>query len=71
MAGTGNLEVLRVCRFLRKRVGQQYGGTMYGAHMAHSMATGLLFLGGGKYVKFLMLFLCAWINKIDWDCVLA
>ncbi|XP_076442081.1 anaphase-promoting complex subunit 1-like [Babylonia areolata] len=49
MAGTGELEVLRVCRFLRKRVGQQYGGAMYGSHMAHSMATGLLFLGGGKY----------------------
>ncbi|KAK7104440.1 anaphase-promoting complex subunit 1-like [Littorina saxatilis] len=49
MAGTGNLEVLRICRFLRKRVGQQYGGAMYGSHMAHSMATGLLFLGGGKH----------------------
>ncbi|KAL8567684.1 hypothetical protein ACOMHN_008992 [Nucella lapillus] len=49
MAGTGELEVLRMCRFLRKRVGQQYGGAMYGSHTAHAMATGLLFLGGGKY----------------------
>ncbi|PVD25604.1 hypothetical protein C0Q70_13262 [Pomacea canaliculata] len=49
MAGTGDLFVLRLCRFLRKRVGLTYGAGFYGSHLAHAMATGLLFLGGGKY----------------------
>lgn len=48
MAGTGDLFVLRLCRFLRKRVGLTYGAGFYGSHLAHAMATGLLFLGGGK-----------------------
>ncbi|KAK6181291.1 hypothetical protein SNE40_009178 [Patella caerulea] len=49
MAGTGNLEVLRLCRMLRKRVGPQHVHATYGSHMAISMALGMLFLGGGKY----------------------
>lgn len=51
MAGTGSLEVLRLCRMFRARIGPPYNAyVMYGSHMAISMAVGLLFLGGGKYV---------------------
>ncbi|XP_076016530.1 anaphase-promoting complex subunit 1 isoform X2 [Genypterus blacodes] len=46
MAGTGNLQVLQLCRFLHKRTS---GEMNYGFHMAHHMALGLLFLGGGRY----------------------
>ncbi|XP_041866489.1 anaphase-promoting complex subunit 1 isoform X2 [Melanotaenia boesemani] len=46
MSGTGNLKVLQLCRFLHKRTG---GEMNYGFHMAHHMALGLLFLGGGRY----------------------
>uniref|UniRef100_A0A4W6ETI9 Anaphase-promoting complex subunit 1 n=1 Tax=Lates calcarifer TaxID=8187 RepID=A0A4W6ETI9_LATCA len=46
MAGTGNLKVLQLCRFFHKRTG---GEMNYGFHMAHHMALGLLFLGGGRY----------------------
>uniref|UniRef100_A0A3P9JNL6 Anaphase-promoting complex subunit 1 n=1 Tax=Oryzias latipes TaxID=8090 RepID=A0A3P9JNL6_ORYLA len=46
MAGTGDLKVLQLCRFLHKRTG---GEMNYGFHMAHHMALGLLFLGGGRY----------------------
>ncbi|KAM8852237.1 anaphase-promoting complex subunit 1 isoform 1-T1 [Synchiropus picturatus] len=46
MSGTGNLEVLQLCRFFHKRTG---GEMNYGFHMAHHMALGLLFLGGGRY----------------------
>lgn len=45
MSGTGNLEVLQLCRFFHNRTG---GETNYGFHMAHHMALGLLFLGGGR-----------------------
>ena len=44
MSGTGNIEVLRVCRFLRSRLNQAY--VLYGSHMAIHMALGLLFLAG-------------------------
>lgn len=47
MAGTGNLEVLRICRYLRSRISQAY--VLYGSHMATHMAMGLLFLGGCRY----------------------
>ena len=50
MAGTGNLKVLRLCRFLRSRVGPSYSYIIYGSHMAVGMAIGLLFLGGGRCV---------------------
>uniref|UniRef100_A0A8C5E962 Anaphase-promoting complex subunit 1 n=1 Tax=Gouania willdenowi TaxID=441366 RepID=A0A8C5E962_GOUWI len=46
MAGTGNLKVLQLCRFFHKQTG---GDMNYGFHMAHHMALGLLFLGGGRY----------------------
>lgn len=45
MAGSGNLQVLQLCRFLHKRTS---GEMSYGFHMAHHMALGLLFLGGGR-----------------------
>lgn len=47
MAGSGNLKVLQLCRFLHKRT---FGEMNYGFHMAHHMALGLLFLGGGRSV---------------------
>ncbi|XP_030628160.1 anaphase-promoting complex subunit 1 [Chanos chanos] len=46
MAGSGNLKVLQLCRLLHKRTS---GEMNYGFHMAHHMALGLLFLGGGRY----------------------
>ncbi|XP_054654988.1 anaphase-promoting complex subunit 1 isoform X1 [Dunckerocampus dactyliophorus] len=46
MSGTGNLEVLQLCRSLHYRTG---GEMNYGFHMAHHMALGMLFLGGGRY----------------------
>ncbi len=50
MAGSGDLEVIRLVRFLRSRVGpQKYSTVTYGSHMALHMALGLLFLGGGRY----------------------
>ncbi|CAB3377512.1 Hypothetical predicted protein [Cloeon dipterum] len=49
MAGTGDLTVLRLCRFLRSRVGPTQAVVTYGSHMATHMAMGLLFLGGGRY----------------------
>jgi anaphase-promoting complex subunit 1 len=47
MAGSGDLGVLRTCRYLRSRV---HNTTLitYGSHMAVHMAVGLLFLGGGR-----------------------
>lgn len=44
MAGTGDLEVFRICRFLRSRINQSH--VLYGSYMAVHMALGLLFLGG-------------------------
>ena len=49
MAGTGDVDVLRICRHLRARVGTNYSYVLYGSHMAVSMAIGLLFVGGGRY----------------------
>ncbi|XP_030854571.1 anaphase-promoting complex subunit 1 [Strongylocentrotus purpuratus] len=46
MAGTGDVELLRVARGLRSRV---HNDISYGNHMACSMAIGLLFMGGGRY----------------------
>ena len=45
MAGTGNLDVLRIARQLHKRHSPD---VHYGSHMAVHMAIGLLFLGGGR-----------------------
>lgn len=50
-AGTGDLNLLRVLRRMRKKMGLD-GKTsdgVYGYHMAMSMAIGFLFLGGGRY----------------------
>ncbi|XP_071867310.1 anaphase promoting complex subunit 1 isoform X1 [Bombus fervidus] len=49
MAGTGNLEIMRICRHIRTRVGPASNVVTYGSHLATHMALGLLFLGGGKY----------------------
>lgn len=47
MAGTGSLEVMRLCRHLRTRVIPNQGSVTFGSHLATHMALGLLFLGGG------------------------
>jgi anaphase-promoting complex subunit 1 len=50
MAGTGNLDVMRLVRLLRRRVGVASSAVVtYGSHLALHMALGLLFLGGGRY----------------------
>lgn len=49
MAGSGDLEVLRICRYLRSRVGPNYLHVTYGSQMAVNIALALLFIGGGKY----------------------
>ena len=46
MAGTGDLDTLRLFKTIRWRSDE---GIRYGAHMAVSAAIGLLFLGGGRY----------------------
>ncbi|KAK9511917.1 hypothetical protein O3M35_000478 [Rhynocoris fuscipes] len=48
MAGTGDLEVMRLCRHLGSRLSQLTNSVVtYGSHLAVHMALGLLFLGGG------------------------
>lgn len=50
MAGTGNLEIMRFVRHLRRRVGVNSSAIVtYGSHLAIHMALGLLYLGGGRY----------------------
>ncbi|XP_030754835.1 anaphase-promoting complex subunit 1 [Sitophilus oryzae] len=50
MAGTGNLEIMRLVRHLRRRLGASINGIVtYGSQLAIHMALGLLFLGGGRY----------------------
>ena len=49
MAGSGDLEILRICRYLRSRVGPNINHVLYGSQMAINMALGLLFMGGGRY----------------------
>lgn len=46
MAGTGDLEVMRICRFLRRRSTQASSHVLYGSYLATHMALGFLFLGG-------------------------
>ena len=46
MAGTGDLDALRIMRAQRRRLD---AGVTYGNHMAMHMAIGMLFLGGGRY----------------------
>lgn len=45
MAGSGDVDCLRILRELRWKVDD----VIYGTHLALNMAIGLLFLGGGKY----------------------
>lgn len=52
MAGSGNLQVLRIARSLRQRVNADIS---YGTYLALHMAIGFLFLGGGRYI-FILLF---------------
>lgn len=47
MAGTGNLGVMRFCRYLRSRLTQSC--VFYGSYMALHMSLGLLFLGSCRY----------------------
>lgn len=49
MAGSGNLDVMRICRFLRARVGPTNSVVTYGSHLATHMSLGLLLMGGGRY----------------------
>jgi hypothetical protein len=51
MAGSGNLDVLRIARELHKRHSAEI---TYGNHMAVHMAIGFLFLSAGRLVDFLM-----------------
>lgn len=49
-AGTGNLEILRICRMMRARLGTgTYLHVTYGSQMAIHMAIGFLFLGAGRF----------------------
>lgn len=49
MAGSGDLEVMRICRYLRSRVGPSFAHVTYGSQMAINMSMALLFMGGGRY----------------------
>ncbi|KAL1433675.1 hypothetical protein MTO96_012215 [Rhipicephalus appendiculatus] len=46
MAGTGDLEVMRICRHLRLRSTHASSHVLYGSYLATHMALGFLFLGG-------------------------
>lgn len=46
MAGTGDLEVMRMCRHLRLRSTHASSHVLYGSYLATHMALGFLFLGG-------------------------
>ncbi|KAL9886530.1 anaphase promoting complex subunit 1 [Glossina fuscipes fuscipes] len=48
-AGSGDLEILRIVRYLRSRIGPQYPHVTYGSHMAIHMSLGFLFLGAGRF----------------------
>ena len=49
MAGTGNVEAMRLLRRLRSRLDGGGGSAItYGSHMAVSLALGFLFMGGGS-----------------------
>lgn len=47
MAGSGDLGVMRVCRYLRSRLTQSC--IFYGSYMAIHMALGILFMGSCRY----------------------
>lgn len=48
-AGTGDLEIMRIIRYLRSRIGSQHSQVTYGSHMGIHMALGFLFMGAGRF----------------------
>ena len=56
MAGSGDLQLLNLLRALQTRVGPDRVHVTYGSHVAVSLALGLLLLGGGRFVFFLINF---------------
>lgn len=51
-AGTGNVKALRLCRFMQSKISATQitsSSNTYGMEMCIAMATGFLFLGGGRY----------------------
>lgn len=48
-AGSGDVDVLRICRMLRTRLGPSNSHVTYGSHMAIHMALGFQFLGAGRF----------------------
>jgi anaphase-promoting complex subunit 1 len=53
LAGTGHLRVLQLCRLMQAKVASTSqitsNSNTYGMEMCVAMATGILFLGGGRY----------------------
>lgn len=49
MAGTGDLQIMRLCRQQRARAGPVSSSLTYGSQLAVHAALGLLFLGAGRY----------------------
>lgn len=49
MAGTGDLDIMRLCRYQRSKAGPSASSLNYGSQVAVHSALGLLFLGGGRY----------------------
>uniref|UniRef100_A0A1I8M2U1 Uncharacterized protein n=1 Tax=Musca domestica TaxID=7370 RepID=A0A1I8M2U1_MUSDO len=48
-SGSGDLEILRIIRYLRSRIGSAHPHVTYGSHMAIHMSLGFLFLGAGRF----------------------
>lgn len=70
MAGTGDIHVFRLCRFLRSRVGHQSGThVLFGSHLAIGMALGLLFLGGGRWVIHVSVLSCVCLHDLIEDTI--
>ncbi|XP_014677611.1 PREDICTED: anaphase-promoting complex subunit 1-like [Priapulus caudatus] len=68
MSGTGNVEVLRVCRLLHAARGQAHAHVLYDLTSPHTWAIGLLFLGAGRYTlstsdRAIAAMLCAFFPK--------
>lgn len=68
MAGTGDLNIMRICRQQRARAGPGANSLTYGSQLAVHSALGLLFLGGGRYTlsttpESIAALLCAFFPK--------
>lgn len=48
-AGSGDLNILRICRMLRTRLGTANSHVTYGSHMCAHMALGFQFMGAGRF----------------------